>query len=66
MMIKAYVFLITMLLPSGEMVTESSVHNQCPDKEEITEIYSAKQTDGKVVDWQAGCFEVHLRTYVNT
>jgi len=66
MMVKAFVFLVTMLLPDGSMITESSVHNACPNQEVIMDLYTGKQATGEVVDWQAGCFEVQLKAYVGT
>lgn len=61
-----FIFLITMSLPSGEIVTNSSIHNDCPNQGMVYEEYSAMQNKGLVVDWQAGCFQLQLKKNIGS
>lgn len=61
-----FVFLVTLSLPSGEIVTNSSIHDDCPDQEQVYEEYTAMQYEGTITDWQAGCFQVQLKTITSS
>lgn len=61
-----FIFLITMSLPSGEIVTNSSIHDDCPNQIMVYEKYSAMQNKGLVIDWQAGCFQVELKKNIGS
>lgn len=57
MIITKFVLLVTMLLPSGDIVSESSVHDMCPPMEAVIVKYTGDVNDGLILDWRAGCFE---------
>ena len=61
-----FIFLITMSLPSGEIVTNSSIHDDCPNQVTVHEEYSAMQNRGLVIDWQAGCFQLELKKNIGS
>jgi len=66
MIITKFVLLVTMLLPTGEIVSESSVHDACPPIEAVMVKYSGDVNDGLILDWRAGCFEFSFNKQTKT
>ena len=58
---KAFVFLLLMVMPNGEAKHHSRIVEVCPDKASIDALFNQMQDEGEILDWNAVCFQFQTR-----
>jgi len=53
-----FVFILFVLMPSGELDVKSDVVATCPDKDVIEVTMNASQASGEILGWTAACITV--------
>lgn len=55
-----FVFILAVILPSGEIRVDSSVVNECPEKVLFTAQMETKRIYKEVIDWEARCYRIDV------
>lgn len=58
---KAFVFVLLMIMPDGEPKHISAVVASCPAEEMIEALYEDMRVQGEIKDWNAVCFRFETR-----
>jgi hypothetical protein len=56
-----FVFILAILLPSGELEVGSRVLDKCPDKALFTAQMETKRIHGEILNWRGRCYELDIQ-----
>lgn len=54
-MLKAFLLIIVILTPSGEMQMSTQFVDSCPDKEVVSGVLDQMKSEGKIIGWVGRC-----------
>ena len=60
-MITKVIFVVALIMPSGEYITKSSVVEDCPSIKQVGDHYERRIRDGEIRDWNAACFVMNFK-----
>lgn len=55
-----FIFILAVILPSGEVKVDSQVVDQCPEKGVFTQQMENKRQSEEIVNWQAMCYALDI------
>jgi len=58
MLTQVLIFMLVVVLPSGEVRVASSVVTQCPGRAQVVEQAELMLSKGDIVGWEANCLRV--------
>ena len=61
-MITKVIFVVALIMPSGEYITKSSVVDACPSIKQVGDYYEQRIRDNEIKDWNATCFIMNFET----
>lgn len=59
-MIIKYLFILAVILPSGEVKVDSSILDECPEKTLFTAQMEDKRIHRDILDWGARCYRIDV------
>ena len=55
-----FVFILAVIMPSGEIRVDSSIMDECPEKVLFTAQMEDKRIHREITDWQARCYRIDV------
>lgn len=53
-------FVVIVILPSGEPKVDAGIVGQCPDTQSTIELYEQAVVRGDILDWRARCYNTEM------
>lgn len=63
---KVLLFVVVVILPNGQPHVNASAVSACPDHDKVVTAYQHMQIAGKILDWEARCYESGLKLPTRT
>ena len=60
------VFVVVVILPTGQPHVNASAVSACPDHDKVVTAYQQLQIQGKILDWEARCYDSGLKLPTKT
>ena len=60
------VFVVVVILPNGQPVIKAELVRECPEQTFIISAYQQMKVAGKILDWQARCYDSGLELMIGT